>query len=93
MANTTPKQSFISENTTRDEFEKLIGSKTMLKARDAALLQFVHEQPREQEVNKAWDAHSQLIGARRMLDIFFNLHLVELPPPKAERLPSLRIPS
>lgn len=88
----TPKENFIANAVQRDEFEKIMGTKTMQSARDAALLQFVMEQPREMEVNKAWDAHSQLVGARRMLDILFNLHLAQQTP-KQERMPTLRPPS
>lgn len=38
-----------------------------------AILQFVAEQPNANEPTKHWDAHAQLIGARRILDILKTL--------------------
>lgn len=47
-----------------------------------AILQFVAEQPSAMDPTKHWDAHAQLIGARRILDILKAL-ADPVEPPKA----------
>lgn len=87
----TPKAAFIQNSQLRDDWEKITATKAAEAARDAALLQFVHEQPDANSPATSWDAHSQLVGAKKMLTILFNLHLKEEPRP-AMKLTQIPIP-
>lgn len=91
MPERTPKAAFIANSQMRDDWEKIVTTKAAEAARDAALLQFVHDQPDANAPATAWDAHSQLVGAKKMLKILFNLHLVE-EPQRAPRLQQIPIP-
>ena len=42
---------------------------------DAAILEMVERQPVHSEVTKSWDAHSQLAGAKILVEILRNLHV------------------
>jgi hypothetical protein len=85
---TTPKELFLA-SPHREEWERIVGTKTALAAKDAALLQFIYEQPDGSGPSDAWDQHSQLAGAKKMLRLLFNLHLKETskPPIKLTQLP------
>lgn len=60
----------------REKFESLIVQEAMQQALDSSLLEFVQEQPITGDVSSSWDAHSQLIGARKFISILSNLHLI-----------------
>lgn len=84
----TPKEAFIA-TPHRQDWERITQTKAAEAARDAALLQFVYDQPDANAPAASWDAHSQLVGARKMLNLLFNLHLKEEPrtPMKLTHLP------
>lgn len=42
-----------------------------------ALLALLQEQPEAIDPSKGWDSHSQLVGARRVLEILKTLHQPE----------------
>lgn len=75
----------------RKAHEAWVGTTAAEAARDAALLLLVHEQPTIRTLDQGWDAHSQIIGARRVLEILFKLHLPE-EAPKLMRLPNIKAP-
>lgn len=89
----TPKEKFLTLPDIRSDWERITQTKAAEVAMEAALLQFVHEQPDGAEApGAAWDQHSQLVGAKKVLRILFNLHLKEQPvePMKLTRLPTPR---
>jgi hypothetical protein len=88
----TPKEAFLANKTLKEEHQKYMMTKAADAARDAALLQFIAEQPRGGSGGEAWDSHSHLVGARRYIEIFFNLHVPEEPQNRT-KLPSLRPPA
>lgn len=47
-----------------------------------AILQFIEEQPNANEPTKHWDAHAQLVGARKILTILKTLADPVEPPKK-----------
>lgn len=85
---TTPKESFLA-SAHRPDWEKIVNTKAAQEARNAALLEFVSNQPAANSPAIAWDAHSQLVGARAILDLLFSMHLKEEPkePLKMTHLP------
>ena len=87
----SPKEAF-AKGPHKENHRKWAESASAEVARDAALLEFVMNQPDGSDLAKGWDAHSQLVGAKRILGILFNLHLQE-EPPKPTRLTTLRPPS
>lgn len=76
----------------RKAHETWVGTAAAEAARDAALLLLVHEQPTALNPDRGWDSHSQLVGARRVMEILFKLHLPE-EQPKITRLPNIKPPS
>lgn len=71
-----PKQAFI-ESPFRADHEKTAQKESFQAACDYALLTFLHEQPEAGDPAKGWDSHSQMIGARRVLDILKTIHKAE----------------
>ena len=59
----------------REAHEKWCATNAADAARDAALLLFVQEQPATRTLDQGWDCHSQILGAKRVLEILFTLHL------------------
>lgn len=86
-----PKETFL-KGPHRETLEKWATSVPGEAARDAAILQFVHELHTPIDPSKSWDQGSQLAGAKRILDILYNLWAKE-EQTKAMRLPSLKPPS
>ncbi len=84
------KEHFL-QSAERENWERLATSKTFQTACDAALLELVLEQPTTGTVDKGWDAHSQVVGARRFFEILSTIHLKEEPKPPL-KLPKLPIP-
>lgn len=78
--------------TRREEWERIVNSSTFDAACDAALIELVLEQPTVGTPDKGWDSHSQVLGARRILEILTKLHLKE-EPVKTERMRNLPPPS
>lgn len=76
----------------REQHERWVNTASADAARDAALVLFMLEQPVARNPDAGWDSHSQMIGARRVLEILFHLHLKE-EQPKAMKLPNLKGPS
>lgn len=87
----TPKEQFLT-SAHREPLEKWATTASGQSARDTALLQFVHEQPGAIDPSRAWDQHCQLVGARRILEILFNLWAKD-EPSKGMKLPVLKPPS
>lgn len=75
----------------REPHERWVATNAADAARDTALLLFVQEQPLARNPDHGWDCHSQLIGARRVLEILFKLHLPE-EEPKITKLPNIKPP-
>lgn len=73
----------------RENWERLASSKTFEAACDAALLELVLEQPTVGTPDKGWDSHSQVLGARRLIEILSALHIKSEPqqPMKIRNLP------
>lgn len=86
----TPKEIFL-KGPHKEAHEKWVGTNAADAARDTALLLFVQEQPIARNPDQGWDSHSQLIGARRVLEILFKLHLPE-EEPKITKLPNIKPP-
>lgn len=88
---TSPKEQFL-KSVHREAHEKWSTTVAAEAARDAALLQFIHEQPDVIDPSRSWDQHSRLLGARRILDILYNLWAKD-EPAKATRFPNIKPPS
>lgn len=67
------KQAFI-EGPHASAHAKLVMTEGFQAACRAALLALVEEQPEALDPSKGWDSHSQVCGARRVLDILRTLH-------------------
>lgn len=82
-----PKTAFI-ESPHRAEHEKTVLKESFQVACDYALLAFLQEQPQAGDPARGWDSHSQMIGARRILDILKTIHKAEdqTKPVKAPKL-------
>lgn len=76
----------------RAPFEQLVLNEHFQPAMEAALLALVQEQNPNAGVNDSWDAHSQLVGARRFIEILEALHKPETVT-KIPRFPNLKTPS
>ena len=87
----TAKEIFL-KSPHREPHEKWTMSADAEAARDAAMLEFVAQQPRGTNVSEAWDLHCQLIGAKRYAEILFSIHLRD-ETPKPTKLATLRPPS
>jgi hypothetical protein len=72
----TPKQAFI-ESKHRKEHEDTTQKQSFQVACDYALLVLIQDQPEAIDPSKGWDSHSQLVGARKVLNILKTLHLPE----------------
>lgn len=72
----TPKQSFI-DSPHRKDHEATTQKPSFQAACDYALLVLLQSQPDAADPSKGWDSHSQMIGARKVLDILKTLHQVE----------------
>lgn len=75
----SPKQAFL-ESPHKISHEKFVQTESFQTACDYALLVLVQEQPHAPDPSKGWDSHSQLIGARRVLDILKSLSEAEKQP-------------
>lgn len=75
----------------RESLERWVTTKDAEAARDAALLEFISEQPPGDSPASAWDRHSQLVGARRIMDILFQLPFKE-EAKEGFKLPNLKSP-
>lgn len=74
----TPKQTFIDSNYRLDH-EQTTKKPSFNAACDYALLEMLNLQPLNvSDPSKGWDAHSQMVGARKVLEILKTLHQVEL---------------
>ena len=73
------KDSFL-KSAERENWERLASSKTFEVACDAALLDLLLEQPEHGTPEKGWDAHSRMMGAKRLIEILSKLHLKDVPP-------------
>lgn len=74
----TPKQTFIDSGH-RLEHEQTTKKPSFNAACDYALLEMLQLQPLNvADPSKGWDAHSQMVGARKVLELLKTLHQVEL---------------
>lgn len=85
----TTKEMFLN-SPHREAHQKWVESAAADAARDAAFLMFAIEASAARSPDL--DAHSQLVGARKVLDILFRLHLKD-EPPKRTTLTNLKAPS
>lgn len=69
----TPKRAFI-EGPHRKNHAEIAVLESFQVACEYALLVLIHEQPEAIDPSKGWDSHSQLVGARRVLEILKTLH-------------------
>jgi len=84
----SPRQRFC-ESAHRSSHEKLVITEAFQIACEYALLTLVSELPEASDPSRGWDSHSQLTGARRVLDILKTLH--KLPEkPKGLKSPTLK---
>lgn len=72
----TPKQAFI-DSPHRKDHEVTAQKQSFQAACDYALLVLLQSQPEATDPSKGWDSHSQMIGARKVLNILKTLHLPE----------------
>ena len=72
----TPKQAFI-ESEYRLDHEVTTKKESFKVACDYALLVLVQEQGEASDPSKGWDSHSQIVGARKVLEILKTLPQVE----------------
>jgi hypothetical protein len=72
----TPRQAFI-ESPHKIEHAKTVNLESFHVACEYSLLALLQEQPEATDPSKGWDSHSQMIGARRVLEILKSLHQVE----------------
>jgi hypothetical protein len=72
----TPKQAFIESSHCKDH-AIVTGTESFQAACEYSLLAFLQEQPEAIDPSKGWDSHSQMIGARRVLEILKTLHQQE----------------
>jgi len=68
-----PKQAFI-ESPHRAQHEKIVQTESFQSACDYSLLVLLNELPKATDPSQGWDCHSQMIGARRVLDILKTIH-------------------
>lgn len=66
------KQAFL-ESPHKDVHAKIVMTDSFQTACDYAMLAFMEELPSPADPSKGWDAHSQVCGARRVLDILKTL--------------------
>ena len=69
----SPKDKFIASGH-RAAMEQIAQTPAFDSACDFALLQLHHQLPDATDVSKGWDAHSQMTGGRKALEILKNLH-------------------
>lgn len=86
----TTKEMFLN-SPHREAHQKWVESAAADAARDAALVLLMLEQPASPDPSRGWDSHSQLVGARRVLEILFRLHLKD-EAAKGLKLPVLKPP-
>lgn len=72
----TPKQAFI-ESQHKVEHAKTTEKESFQVACEYSLLSLLQEQPEAIDPSKGWDSHSQIVGARRVLEILKSIHLPE----------------
>jgi hypothetical protein len=60
--------------------EKITMTESFQAACDYSLLALLEEMPEAADPSKGWDSHSQMIGARRVLDILKTIHQPIKPP-------------
>jgi hypothetical protein len=75
----TAKESFIN-SPWKESHSKIVQTEDFLRSCDYALLQLMEEQPDAMDPAKGWDSHSQLTGAKRVLDILKTLSTPEKKP-------------
>jgi hypothetical protein len=75
----TSKESFIG-SPWKLGMDKIVITEDFMRACDYALLVLGEEMPAAADPSKGWDSHSQMTGARRVLEI-----LKDLPNPEKER--------
>lgn len=75
----TPKELFHASSHFQG-FQKLLESPAFEPACQAALAVLVHQFPAHTgTMNESWDAHCQIVGARRVLEILSTLHEPDVP--------------
>lgn len=72
----SPKSKFIG-SAHKDEFAQIITKAAFEEALLTAMLEMQCEQPAHCSPNDAADAHNQLAGARRFVEIFTTIHQPE----------------
>jgi hypothetical protein len=85
----TSKQLFQSSAAFK-EFQTMLASPSFEPACHAALASFVESLPTSTaEPSKSWDAHCQIVGARRVLEILSTLHEPDTTP-TPQKWPTLK---
>lgn len=68
-----PRQTF-RESPHCDIHKKLVLTEAFQVACDYALLALLQDMPESKDPSQGWDNHSQMVGARRVIDILKTLH-------------------
>ena len=69
----TPKEAFLKSEH-RQKHEEMVLTASFQTACEYALLELAQSQPEATDPSKGWDAHSQMVGARKVLEILKALH-------------------
>ena len=68
----SPRERFLETKFAKSHADLAVSDGFQL-ACEYATLQFISEQPSANEPTKHWDAHAQLVGARKILEILKTL--------------------
>jgi len=72
----SPREAF-RDSQHRLAHEKITGTESFQVACEYALLTLLQELPDASNPSAGWDSHSQMVGARRVIDILRTLHQPE----------------